>query len=100
MIHQRQGNYEEAVKLYNQSLKIKEELGDKNGFAITLHQLGRINEEEGEYSSALRNYLISFSIFEQLNSPNKEIVARSLLILRDKMGEKEFDAEFERLVGE
>ena len=99
-IHQRQGNYEEAVKLYNQSLKIKEELGDKNGFAITLHQLGRINEEEGEYSSALRNYLISFSIFEQLNSPNKEIVARSLLILRDKMGEKEFDAEFERLVGE
>jgi len=35
-----------------------------------------------------------------LNSPNKEIVARSLLILRDKMGEKEFDAEFERLVGE
>ncbi|SFT74747.1 NACHT domain-containing protein [Methanosarcina thermophila] len=99
-IHQKQGNYEEAVKLYNQSLKIKEELGDKNGFAITLHQLGRINEEEGEYSSALRNYLISFSIFEQLNSPNKEIVARSLLILRDKMGEKEFDAEFERLVGE
>ena len=29
MIHQDQGNYEEAVKKYNQTLKIEEELGDK-----------------------------------------------------------------------
>jgi len=99
-VHYSQGNYEEAVKKYNQSLKMKEELGNKSGIAITLHQIGRINEEEGEYNSALRNYLISFSIFEQLNSPNKEIVARSLLRLRDKMGEEEFNAEFERLVNE
>ena len=40
-----QGNYEEAVKKYNQSLKIKEELGDKSGIAITLHQLGMIITE-------------------------------------------------------
>lgn len=98
MIHQEQGNYEEAVRKYNQSLKIKEELGDKSGIAGTLHQLGRINEEGGECSSALRNYLISLSVFEQLNSPNKEIVARSLLRLRDKMGEEEFNAVFEKLV--
>ncbi|MCO5382384.1 MAG: tetratricopeptide repeat-containing protein [Methanosarcina barkeri] len=45
MIHQEQGNYEEAVRKYNQFLKIKEELGDKSGIAGTLHQLGRINEE-------------------------------------------------------
>jgi len=100
MIHQKQGNYEEAVKKYNQSLKIEKELRDKSGIAITLHQLGRIDEEEGECSSALENYLISYSIFEQLNSPKKEIVARSLLRLRDKMGEEEFKAEFERLVNE
>jgi tetratricopeptide (TPR) repeat protein len=33
LIHQDQGNYEEAVKKYNQSLKIEEELGDKSGIA-------------------------------------------------------------------
>ena len=98
MIHQDQGNYDEAVKKYNESLKMKEELGDKSGIAITLHQIGRINEEEEEYSSALRNYFISVLIFEQLNSSNKEIVVRSLSRLRDKMGEEEFDAEFEKLV--
>jgi len=100
MIHHDKGNYEEAVKKYNQALKIEKELGNKSGIAITLHQIGRINEEEGESSSALRNYLISYSIFEQLNSPNKEIVAKSFLRLRDKMGEEEFDAEFEKLVNE
>jgi len=40
LIHQDQGNYQEAVKLYQQSLKIKEELGDKSGISSTLHQLG------------------------------------------------------------
>jgi tetratricopeptide (TPR) repeat protein len=100
MIHQQQGNYEGAAKKYTQSLKMKEELGDKSGIAITRYQLGVIHEERVECSSALRNYLISYSIFDQLNSPNKEIVARSLLRLRDKMGEEEFKAEFERLVNE
>ena len=44
MIHHDQGNYEEAVKKYNQSLKIAEELGDKSGIAETLHQLGMIHQ--------------------------------------------------------
>lgn len=100
MIYQDRGNYKEAVKMYNQSLKMKEELEDKSGIASTLHQLGVINEKEGECSSALRNYLTSYSILDQLNSPNKEIVSKSLLRLRDKMGEEEFNAEFERLVNE
>jgi len=40
MIHQDQANYQEAVKLYQQSLKIAEELRDKSGISITQHQLG------------------------------------------------------------
>ncbi|WP_292390370.1 tetratricopeptide repeat protein [Methanosarcina sp. UBA5] len=100
MIHQQQGNYKEAVKKYNQALETFEQMRDKSGIASILHQLGMTNEENGECSSALRNYLISFSIFKQLNSPNEEIAARSLSRLRNKMGEEEFDAEFERLVNE
>ena len=48
MIHQDQGNYEEAVKKYNQSLKIEEELGNKSGIAITLHQLGNVHYHTGQ----------------------------------------------------
>ncbi len=100
MVHQDHGNYKEAMKNYNQAIRIFEDLGEKSGIVATLYQIGRIDEEKGECSSALRNYLISLSISRQLNSPNKEIVARSLLRLRYKMGEKEFDAEFKRLVNE
>ena len=66
MIHQQQGNYEEAVKLYNQSLKIAEELGNKSGIAITLHQLGMIHQEQGNYEEAVKKYNQSLKMKEEL----------------------------------
>ena len=62
MIHQDQGNYEEAVKKYNQSLKIEEELGDKSGIARTLHQLGMIHQDQGNYEEAVKKYNQSLKI--------------------------------------
>ncbi|MCC4765529.1 tetratricopeptide repeat protein [Methanosarcina sp. DH1] len=99
-VHYSQGNYEEAVKKYNQSLKMEEELGNKSGIAITLGQLGRIYAEREELSLALQAYLTAFSIFKSLNSPYVQLAASDLAELRNKMGEEEFDAEFERLVNE
>ncbi len=52
-VHYLQGNYEEAVNLYNQSLKIEEELGNKSETAQTLHQIGRMDEENEEYALLL-----------------------------------------------
>ncbi|KKG01772.1 hypothetical protein DU31_17945 [Methanosarcina mazei] len=66
IIHQDQGNYEEAVKLYNQSLKIKEELGDKSGIASTLHQLGNIHYFQGNYEEAVKLYNQSLRITEEI----------------------------------
>ena len=66
MIHQDQGNYEEAVKKYNQSLKIKEELGDKSGIAITLHQLGNVHYSQGNYEEAVNRINQSLKIAEEL----------------------------------
>ncbi|HIH95474.1 TPA: tetratricopeptide repeat protein [Methanosarcina acetivorans] len=56
IIYQQQGNYEEAVKKYNQSLEMKEELGDKSGIAITLYQLGNIHYSQGNYEEAVKKY--------------------------------------------
>jgi tetratricopeptide (TPR) repeat protein len=97
MIHQDQGNYKEAVKKYEESLKIKEELGDKSGIAKTLHQLGRINEEQKDYKEAMRKYWIALSILKELGSPDAKIVERSLARLREKMGEKEFEKAWEEI---
>jgi tetratricopeptide (TPR) repeat protein len=100
MVHQDQGNYEEAVKKYNQALKIEEEMGDKRGIAQTLGQLGIIYIENLEYSSALQAVFTAFSIFKSLNSPYAQLAEKYLASLRDKMGEGEFNAQLERLVNE
>jgi len=85
---------------YKQSLKIKEELGDKRGTISTLEQMGRIYEERREYTLALQAYFTIFSILKSLNSPYAQLAAKDLAKLRNKMGEEEFDVEFERLVNE
>ncbi|AKB47707.1 hypothetical protein MSKOL_1930 [Methanosarcina sp. Kolksee] len=84
MIHYLQGNYEEAVKKYNQSLKMKEELGNKSGIAITLGQMGRVLEEKGEYELALKDYYTALEIFEELKSPNRELVRKWIAGLEGK----------------
>ncbi|WP_155402330.1 tetratricopeptide repeat protein, partial [Methanosarcina mazei] len=88
-IHSHQGNYEEAVKLYNQSLKIKEELGDKGLIATTLAQLGTIHEEKEEHELALQFYFTAFKVFDILGSPYRELVQKNIERLEGKMREKE-----------
>jgi tetratricopeptide (TPR) repeat protein len=66
MIHQDQGRYEDAEKLYQQSLKIKEEVGDKSGIASTLHQLGMIHQDQGRYKEAVKMYQHSLKLGEEL----------------------------------
>jgi tetratricopeptide (TPR) repeat protein len=97
MIHYNQGNYEEAVKKYNQSLEITEELGNESGIAITIHALGMIHEAKKEYVSALQAYLKAFSIYKKLNYPYSQQASELILNLKDKMGEEEFNAAFEKL---
>ncbi|MCC4765133.1 hypothetical protein FXW07_00340 [Methanosarcina sp. DH1] len=76
------------MKKYNQSLKIKEELGNKSGIAITLGQMGRIYEEEEEYELALRAYSTAFEIFDQLRSPYIELARKDIKRLKGKMDKK------------
>jgi tetratricopeptide (TPR) repeat protein len=66
IIHQNQGNYDEAIKLYQQSLMISEQLGDKSGIASTSYQLGNMNALQGNYEEAIKMYQQSLMISEQL----------------------------------
>jgi len=76
ILHQMQGGYSEAEKLYQQSLRITEELGDKSGIARSLHQLGMIKQDTGAYKEAETLYRESLKIEEELG--DKSGVAGSL----------------------
>ncbi|MBU7585654.1 MAG: tetratricopeptide repeat protein, partial [Nostoc sp. TH1S01] len=56
IVHAKQGRVEQAIALYNQSLEIKERIGDVQGKAATLHCLGMIYANKGEVDQAIALY--------------------------------------------
>jgi tetratricopeptide (TPR) repeat protein len=60
------GEYEEARQLYQQSLEIRQRLGNQAGQADSLHQLGRIAQDRGEHEEARQLYQQSLEIKERL----------------------------------
>jgi hypothetical protein len=65
-------------RLYGESLEISKRLGDRNGIAITLGQLGKLSAQEGDGTEGARLLREAVSIFEKLKSPKAEI-ARLML---------------------
>jgi tetratricopeptide (TPR) repeat protein len=60
------GEYNESLKLCNQSLSISKELGDQFGTARTLHQIAMIYYSKGEYNESLKLCNQSLSISKEL----------------------------------
>ncbi len=56
----------EARRLYDESLEIAQELGDKSGVASSLHQLGMLAQDMGEIGEARRLYGESLKIKQEL----------------------------------
>jgi tetratricopeptide (TPR) repeat protein len=73
---QKRGDYPSALEQYEKSLKIKEELGDRAGVAISLNQVGIIHKNRGNYPTAMELYEKSQKIEEELG--NLAGVAHSL----------------------
>jgi tetratricopeptide (TPR) repeat protein/CHAT domain-containing protein len=73
---QDRGEYEEALEKYEQSLRIKEGLGNRAGVASSLHQIGNLHYLRGDYDEALEKYEESLGILMELG--NRAGVAISL----------------------
>ena len=54
MIYDARGDYDRALEWYEKSVEIKEELGDRAGMAITLHNLGLLVMEKKDWPAALQ----------------------------------------------
>lgn len=68
VVAHQQGDYEQARRLYQESLAIAEELGDRPGISKTNHQLGILAQDHGEYDEARRLYEESLAIDEELGN--------------------------------
>ena len=90
-IHQVRGEYEKALEKYYRSLKISEEMGDKLGIALTLAQVGSVKCEQKRYQEAISALSRAISIFEELESPYLELAMKDLELIKEGIGEDEFD---------
>src|SRR5262249_12272627 len=75
-VHQSQGNYTEALEQYQKSLKISEDIGDKDGIALILSHIGSIHQSRGNYTEAMEQYQKSLKIAEEIG--NKADIANTL----------------------
>ena len=73
---QMNGDIQESLENHFQSLKIREEIGDKAGIAMSLNAIGYSYEELGDIPKALEFYHRSLKIEEEIE--NKAGVANSL----------------------
>jgi tetratricopeptide (TPR) repeat protein len=84
------GDYEQAEKLYTESLEILKSLGDRAGIAISLGQLGILQQKWGNYEQAEKLYTESLEIKKSLG--DRAGIARSLHqlgILQEEWGNYE-----------
>jgi tetratricopeptide (TPR) repeat protein len=65
-LHESLGDYNQARRLYEESLHIAEELGDRAGVARVLHNLGVLAQQQGDYGRAWQFYEESLRIAEEL----------------------------------
>ena len=69
------GNNDKVLKCFYRSLKIYEEIDNKNMMSDCLDKLGRNNKKIGEYDKALGYYERSLSILEELDYKTRGVTS-------------------------
>ncbi|MDK2464857.1 MAG: tetratricopeptide repeat protein [Candidatus Korarchaeota archaeon] len=93
MIAQDRGDYDEAERLYRQSLKRKGDLGDRRGAATTKAALAILMEGRGNLSEAAALMTEALETFKSMGDPRASRAASDFLRILKKMGRSEGDSE-------
>jgi len=86
-IHDAQKNYSEALKWYEESLQIDDQLGNLSGKTYSLNKIGAIYEAQGKYLKVLNNLEEALEIYTKLGlseSQNAKKIKKDIEILRSK----------------
>ncbi|MEA5463831.1 tetratricopeptide repeat protein [Leptothoe sp. PORK10 BA2] len=85
-----QGDVEGAIALYQQSLAIKEKIGDAQGKAATLHQMAILKANQGDVEGAIALYQQSLAITEKIGDvKTKAATLHEMAILKANQGDVE-----------
>jgi tetratricopeptide (TPR) repeat protein len=77
LVHQALGSLEDALALYQQSLAIRQEIGDRVGEGVTLNNISQIYDTRGDYGTALKHLEQSLVISQDIGDREGEAVTLS-----------------------
>ncbi len=66
VVYRELDDIDNALKVLEQALQHYQEMDDERGEAITLGNLGKVEESAGKFEDAVQSYLDSAAIFEEL----------------------------------
>jgi tetratricopeptide (TPR) repeat protein len=99
MIHEKRGEYDEALEKYEESLRIEEELGNRAGAALSSGQIGALFTRTGGYTEAFDRLMQALLIFMELGSPSARTAVAALKALRSAWGRENFDPRWKEATG-
>lgn len=100
LLHQSRGDSAAALREYEASLQIAEELGDLAVIANSKGQIARLFEEREKYKIAFDGYLYALKVLIQLQSADALVAIPKLRRLRSRWGANAFDAAWWDAAGE
>ncbi len=71
VVYEAQSNFDEAIKLNQQSMEIKKQIGDDIGVANSLNNLGGIYDQKGDYPKATELYKQAYTIYKSKGDREK-----------------------------
>ena len=82
------GQFQEALKMYQQALAIFEEVGEKDSQGMTLVGIGVVHMKLGQYPQALEKYQQALTIFQHAGKKNKKGLALTYIgLIYRKLGD-------------
>ncbi|WP_238178408.1 tetratricopeptide repeat protein [Calothrix sp. 336/3] len=90
LLKAQQGDIEDAIALYNQSLEITESINDIKGKAETLHNMALLKAQQGDIEAAIALYNQSLQITESINHVKmKATTLHNMALLKAQQGDIE-----------
>jgi tetratricopeptide (TPR) repeat protein len=94
-VYDEMGEKQRAWSYYWRALAIGQQVGDRKGVAVALHNIGALYFEREPIDKTLEQMLafllLAKDIFEEIHSPMRERAERQIEALREKVGATKFD---------
>jgi len=90
LIYKVRGDYDNAIRYLEQSLAIRQQIGDLNGIAENSHNMGALYFDQGRYQEAIPLLMQAYRIFQKIGSPNVQAAGSYLGSIIERIGEAKF----------